>query len=265
MAEQKLDRYSFSKLSTFNNCVLEFIYTYILKEEQISNCYASYGTFVHKLLQQYALGELEIYELLDRFVEWYDENVPEPFPTLRNGKYAGDAYYEDGVRYFTNFEGFGDYKVIAVEDKFEIQIEDFCFSGIIDLLLSDDEGNLIINDHKSKSEFKDEDEERKYRRQLYLYAHYVKEKYGKFPSMLRFNMFRKQIEREYKFNIDDYNEALRWSIDTVKKIRQLYAAYSYFGCNQICGHREECAMKQEVESNPYWKQIFKKLKTECNT
>ena len=44
-------------------------------------------------------------------------------------------------------------------------------------------------DHKSKGKFKSKKEQAEYARQLYVYAKYVKEKYGKFPKVLIFNMF----------------------------------------------------------------------------
>jgi hypothetical protein len=141
-----------------------------------------YGAYLHQLLEKWAKGELEIFELLTEFENGYEINVPTPFPYLRNKKYMGDDYYYDAIDFFTDFDGIGDYEILGIEDHFEIQIEDFIFNGYIDLILKDKNDQLIVWDWKSKKSFKDAEEEKHYRRQLYLYSYYVKEKYGKFPS-----------------------------------------------------------------------------------
>jgi len=249
ITEQKMERYSFSKLNSYHTCLMGFIFTYILKTESLGNSFSDFGTYCHKILEDYANGKLETYDLLAEFENGYDDNIVNPFPKLRNGKSMGDKYFEDGVRYFSNFEGFGDYKILAAEEKFEIQITDFIFNGFIDLVLEDSEGNIILWDHKSKSGFSDDEEERKYRRQLYLYSYFINEKYGKFPSKLIFNMFRIPEEKTYSFDEKDYQEAIKWMFDTVAKIRELYASYSWFFCNNICSFHSNCQMKSAIECN----------------
>ena len=220
---------------------------------------------MHSLLQRWAEGELETYELLSEFENGYEDNVPEKFPKLRNGKSMEDGYYDDAIQFLSGFDGIGSYKIISVEEHFEIQIEDFIFNGYIDLLLEDEDGNLIVWDWKSKKEFEDEEEEAKYRRQLYLYSYYVEEKYGKYPQKTTFYCFRKQTEYTREFDENAYNNAIKWMFDTVRKIRELYSAYNWFKCNNICGFgvcKGICPIKREVEGNPHWKTIIKNLKKE---
>jgi hypothetical protein len=221
---------------------------------------AQYGQYIHSLCERWAKGELEIYELLDEYEKHYYDNVTEQFPNLRNGEYLGDRYYQDGYKFFSEFGGIGDYKIVSVEEKFEIEIEDFIFTGFIDLLLEDENGDLIVWDWKSKGEFADEEEEQKYRKQLYLYSYYVNRKYGKFPAKTVFYCFRRRQEYARPFDMDEYNHSIEWMLDTVKEIKKLYCQYDYFYCSQLCGHRHLCKMKQEIESNPYWKQVQKDSK-----
>ena len=221
---------------------------------------AQYGSFAHLLLQNWANDELEIYDLLGEYENRYNQHVTMPFPTLRNGQSMGEKYYDDGYKFFSEFSGVGDYKILSAEEEFEIQIEDFILTGFIDLRLEDKDGNLIVWDWKSKNGFEDEEEERKYRRQLYLYSHYIYRKYGKYPTETVFYCFRQQREYRRPFDMDEYNRSIEWMFDTVKVIRKLYCQYDYFFCNQLCGFRTGCPMKREVEGNPHWKSVIKSMK-----
>lgn len=151
-----------------------------------------------------------------------------------------DIYYKGTLEYFKQFKGFGDYDILCAEEKFEVEIDDWIFNGVIDLRLKDRDGNLIIEDHKSKSSFKNKEEQKKYARQLYLYAHYVIKEYGIVPKKLIFNMFRKQSIVEIPFNQEDYQEALQWARDTVKQIREeeIYTpTKDDFYCGNLCDFR----------------------------
>lgn len=259
--DEVLQRFSFSKLSTANNCMLEYITHYILGYESVENSYAQYGKWIHSLLDRWAKGLLEIYDLATEYENGYEDNVTEPFSRLRNGLDSSQKYYDEGYEFLSTFEGVGDeYEIVAAEEKFEIQIEDFIFNGVIDLILKDKDGNYAILDWKSKDGFKSDEEEAEYRRQLYLYSYYINAQYGSFPVKTIFYCFRKQGKIEKLFNIDAYNEALKWMFDTVKKIRQIYMSYEYFYCHTLCNFRLDCQLKKEVESNKCLRDYIKKEK-----
>ena len=134
------------------------------------------------------------------------------------------------------------------------------FIGYIDLVLLDKtDGEYVVWDHKSKSKFTSEREKKEYLRQLYLYAGYVKEKYGKFPKELTFNMFRANEIVTEPFNETDYEAAVDWFVSTIDKIYETTAfldkiAISYyekmkdlsdfkrddFFCNNLCDSRKSC-------------------------
>ena len=149
--------------------------------------------------------------------------------------------------YLKNFPGYDNVKILGVEEVFDCEIDDWILTGVIDLIIEEN-GDLIVKDYKSKASFKNKKEKAEYARQLYLYSKHIKEKYGKFPTKLRFEMFRKQTPVDIPFNIYDYYEALNWARGQVEQIRKAWA-YSPspepFFCNHLCNHRETCEFKCE--------------------
>lgn len=143
-----------------------------------------------------------------------------------------------------SFPGYEQCKILGVEEEFDLAIDDWTFTGFIDLVFEDAEGHLIIRDYKSKASFKNREEQHQYARQLYLYALYVKEKYGRCPDELQFLMFRKQKEPvRIPFNSEDADEALKWAKDTVSAIRNAFdfppQCDEFYGL-YLCNHRAYC-------------------------
>jgi len=155
-------------------------------------------------------------------------------------------YFDQGLRFLQNFPGYNDIKILGTETKFEYPVDDWIFNGIMDLAFEDKDGRLVIDDYKSKSGFASKKEQAEYARQLYLYAPYIKQKYGRYPDILRFTMFRKEQIIDIPFTLDGLNEAISWAKDTVREIRECWDFYpscdAYFGQN-ICSHRLTCGSK----------------------
>ena len=111
------------------------------------------------------------------------------------------------------------WEILEVERELKIDIKGKKFIGYLDLLVRDKtDGRLILIDHKSKAEFKDENEKQHYAIQLYLYAIWVFEEYHEYPKELLFNMFRVGNQVTIPFNYDDFIAAQEWVCDTIKKI-----------------------------------------------
>ena len=86
-------------------------------------------------MERYANEELELWDLASVF-EWeFDTAIEEPFPTKLFGKDYDmrGSYYNDGLNFLSNFQGYGDSKILGVEEKFDIQIDDWT-NGFIDLV-----------------------------------------------------------------------------------------------------------------------------------
>ena len=130
---------------------MAFKLQYIDKVPQEQNSFAEYGTHCHSLLERWAKGELMSFELADTYEAEYDEAVKHYFPPFPKGM-AGQ-YYDEGLKYFQSFDGFGDdMEILSVEDKFELDIRGNRFVGIADLVLRDKNmGGITVIDHKSKS------------------------------------------------------------------------------------------------------------------
>lgn len=194
-------------------------------------------------MERYAKGELELWDLVDVFQWEFDTAVPEPFP---NNKYCPNMrqlYYDQGLEYLKNFPGYPGKKILEVESSFDVDIDDWVFNGVIDLVMEDENGKLIIQDYKSKSSFKSKKEKAEYARQLYLYALHIKEKYGRYPDILRFMMFRKNTPVDIIFSEEDLKEALDWAKQTVKDIRECWdfaPSCDEFFSENLCNHREYC-------------------------
>lgn len=250
------ERYSFSKLSCFNQCKYQFKLKYRTpkqeKPKEKDNAFSQYGVFIHNLLEKYEKGELAIFELASKFEEEFDIWVTERFPP---NPYADlkQSYYDSGFEFLSNYDGQNGYTVLGVEDHFEIDVDGILFQGFVDLILRDNSnGNIIIHDWKSKSSIKTKSDKKKYGRQLYIYSRYIKQKYGVWPKTLRLYLFRKDIPIDIPFEESEYNEAVEWMKAQVKEINECHDwdAYSYdkFYCSNLCGFRESCKWRLVEES-----------------
>ena len=250
--EQKVERYSFSKLNAWWTCPYGFYQRYIEHKPGIGNAFSSYGTFVHGLMEQYAKGEIALDDLPSIYAWQFDTAVPEKFPY---NKYADlrNSYYRQGLSFLSSFKGYDKYQILGAEDSFDLPIDDWKFTGIVDLVFIDENERLIIRDYKSKASFKNPNEQHSYARQLYLYSLYIKEKYGKYPDELQFLMFRKQTEPlRINFKEEDLHEAVDWARDTVRIIRNAFdypARCEEFYSQNLCNHREYCPLRI-VPSHP---------------
>ena len=92
-----------------------------------------------------------------------------------------------------------------------------------------------------------------YRKQLYTYAAFVYHRFGKYPSKLMFNMFKEGNFIEEDFDIDAYNETMRWIVDTIETIifetDWMVSPSSYF-CRYVCSVFDSCPAKDAVLNPP---------------
>lgn len=238
--------WSFSRLNSFLQCPYQFKTSYIDCEKGIQNFFAEFGSHCHGILEKYCKNEAEIYELADIYAQTYYEAMNFSAPP---NKYVdlNQSYYDSGLAYFENFEGFGDYEIIGVEKEVKFKINNINVKGYIDLLVKDKEGNLHIIDHKSSDPKSAKSEKaREYWKQMTLYAIGVYEEYGVYPVKLHINAFRKQQWFTVDFNINEVQKVKDWVVETVDKIMKetKFAPLSdkYF-CNFLCNFRNNCEYK----------------------
>lgn len=237
-----------------------FYMTYIYKAPREQNAFAQWGAFCHKILEKYYKHEIELFDMGDEYASRYLDEVTLDFP---ENQYVdlSSSYIETGAKYFNEFEdSFIGYKVIAVENVFKTKVGGHNITGVIDLVVKDGDEYIIV-DHKSKSGFKSDSEKRHYLFQLYIYSKYIYEVYGRFPSKLIYNMFRKGDIIVEKFDKEEYDKALSWAENTINQIYddeefidKIEAKYlssrgkkqlsdfprNDFFCNELCNSRSLC-------------------------
>lgn len=188
-------------------------------------------------------------ELADAYASRYNTAVTRPFPPFPRD--MPRRYYDAGLGYFETFDGFGaENENLSVEDKFTLQVEGHAFAGIADLILRDKtDGAITVIDHKSKSMSSMKKDMVAYRKQLYVYAAHVKEAYGEYPALLRFNIFRDGIFIDEPFDRQVLEDTNRWIADTIDLIlledEWRVSSSSYF-CQFICGVRHHCPVGEEI-------------------
>ena len=170
--------------------------------------------------------------------------VAHSFPPTKVGDY-GQKTFQQGIDYFSSFTGFGDqYDIVSTEDKFLLNIAGHNFVGISDLILKDREtGKMIVIDHKTKSPSSMKNEIGLYRKQLYIYAEHVKQKYGIYPDEIRFNMIKSRSWIIEPFSLTRHRETLQWvedMIDVISIEEEWLEQPNYYFCRYICPMLQHC-------------------------
>lgn len=263
-------RWSFSKLAGYLQCPRSFYLTYIDQDrEPLDNFFGEVGSWCHKLLEDWAKGELASYALAEEYADGYEEHVrmaPPRFPPN-----LGEKSYAQCLEYFQNFDGFGEeWEVLSVEDKFVINYEGYDISGIADLVLRNkDSGAIRIIDHKTKSASSMSKEIGLYRKQLYLYAHWCHERFGQWPQDVCFNMIKTREMIVEPFSMQEYGKSMQWYLDTIRMIEtsDLFEDWdckvNKFFCQNLCDVCASCDEWQEVRQADYEKWREKKAMEEA--
>lgn len=248
--------WSFTRVNAYATCPKMFKLSYIDCESKLQNAFAEWGTLCHGILEDYFNGKITLLDMTTAYDDRFGEVVKHNFPFKLRAKYR-----ESGKTFFDSFAGLPDgYEVLGVEQKVDLRFKGRPFVGYIDLLLRDkSDGKIILVDHKSKSKFNTEAEKSHYLMQLYLYSQYVYERYGQYPKLLVFNMFRAGTVVTEEFRKEAFDSAVRWLNDTIDSIyrdvefsdkiclecmRKRTAEddfkHSDFFCNELCSVRSHC-------------------------
>jgi RecB family exonuclease len=250
---KKTQKWSYSRVNTFKTCPRLYELHYIYKIETEDNAFSQYGQVCHNILEKYAKGELDLKELLKEFDYGFETFITKQFPDSFVD--LAQRYYQDGERFFKEFNGFKD-ETISVEDKIDFiikrdnQHDDINFTGIIDRL-SQDGDTYIITDYKSKGKFKTKKEQSDYFKQLYMYALALKDKVEISDDnlLLRLSLFRLQKDFLEKFNPDVAESIKQDFIDMVDKIdgtTEYPPNVNSFFCLNLCGvPKMNCEFREE--------------------
>jgi hypothetical protein len=244
--------WSYTSIRSYEQCPAQFKRLYMDGETPEENAFAQWGELMHSLLERYYRGVLGIDELDGTYCAEYNDIVTAHFP-FGDYRNLSEKYFDYGRDILTHFiDKFADYTVLDIENKFNIVIGAYKFTGRIDLILQDNANNIVIVDHKSKNGFKSRREVDEYARQLYLYSVYIKNTYNVFPSQLIFNMFRSKELVHIPFCEKDYENTLDWALNIIKKIYSddEYAELpSQFYCDNLCSARRSCRKINDEEGD----------------
>lgn len=251
-------RWSFSRLDSFDQCKYGWKKKYIDCEDDEGNCFSSYGSLCHSLLEEYEKGLLDPLELGYEYENRFDKKIQEEFPPNKY-KDLRESYFYKGLEYFEGFDEkklIGNGKIISSEHKVEFEIEGYPFVGFIDLWVEEDGKNILI-DHKSaslsfskrtgKPTKKSEEKMKHYARQQYLYSKALLDD-GIKVDYLAWNFFNEGIVYRIPWNKNEYQEAIQWSLDTIHRIENetdWAENYDQFFCKYICGCRSNCEMNYD--------------------
>lgn len=233
-------RWSYSRITTYENCPYSFFLIYILNVEKKRKFFDSYGSFVHSIIQKYLTGELSKSSLANYYISHFKENIVGEAPSRK----VRSTYFQQGLSYFLNIRS-PNGRIRGVEEEVSFNIEEKKFIGYIDAVIeSDDSINIIDNKSRilkprsnRKMPTKSDKELDKYLRQLYLYSIPVKERFGKLPSNLIFNCFRDQSYIAELFNVDSFESVKSWALKTIESITnesKWDPNIDWFKCKYLC-------------------------------
>ncbi len=246
-------QYSFTKLSTYNDCPWKYRYAFVLQVPKKGSYALSYGSSVHKTLFNFfalwkerakdgqTVSEEELLTMYDRcFIdEWY------PKKKLKNeyydkGKQALTEWYAKILKAMPN--------VLRLEQVFNLKVDEFVVNGAVDRIDqiggTNEKPEVKIVDYKTgkvKEKFEKDD---KY--QLLIYALAVQD-----PNILNAEV------KELEYYFIDENEsrtmtptekdsaaAKEWVSSTIKKIHSgdFRATPSEMVC-KFCDYREICEFR----------------------
>lgn len=242
-------RWSYSRLHSFEQCRYGWFLKYIHGTKKEEKFYASYGSFVHKLIELYYRGFFTAMELKGAFVTGFSDSVL----GIRPNDSIVTKYIAAGIRYFKDFRPVP-FHVLEVEKKIQFEMDGIPMVAIIDIL-GEENGGLIIVDNKSR-DLKPRSHREKptvndkvldeMLRQLYIYACAVKAEYGRFPSALCFNCFKAGVFIREPFQKEKYDEAIQWAKDRIEEIKSeenFDPNPEYFFCKFLCDVSYDCIYK----------------------
>lgn len=238
--------WSYSRIKCFEDCPYRFYLKHISGCKEVPQFYASYGSFMHKLIEEFYRGNLTKEEMLTKFLFDFQTEVQGERPK----ESTVSKYIQCGVEYLRGFSPFP-YTMVDVEKKVTFEIGGKKFIGFIDYL-GEKDGEYYIVDNKSrelkprskraKPTVKDQELDEMLK-QLYLYSAAVKQEYGKFPKALCFNCFKNGVFIEEPFSEKVFSETVEWFLKTIDDIadeNDFLPYLDYFSCKNICGVKDEC-------------------------
>lgn len=239
--------WSYSRLTSFGDCKYRWFLQYVLKQKRGEpQFFATFGTYIHEILEQYLSGKLQKEDLEVYYLDNYDERVKGDAPTEK----IASNFFSSGLDYLKNVD-FPFQNIVEVEKEVHFCVGNYPFVGYIDVLAMKGKQYHIV-DHKShglrhrsgrKFQTSYDKELDQYLRQQYLYSIPIHDEFGRYPKTLNFNCYRHGRFISEPFDYDKLEETKRWALNRIKEIKceeEWDANPDAFVCNFICDMRENC-------------------------
>lgn len=238
-------------IAPIDSWFLKYIHYPKLKEE--SKFYASYGLFMHELLEKYYGGMMSKDEILMSFLTNFSKRIE---GSGRPKVSIIQNYFQSGKEFIKSLEPMP-FEMVSVEEKINFDVDGIPFTGVIDYLGADSEGYAVVDNKsrklkarstRSKPTLKDKELDCMLR-QLYLYAEAVRQKYGSLPKLLCFNCFRTGTFIKEPLSEITYHNTIEWAkrkVEEIAETEEFYPNREFFACYYICGMSNHCCYAEEL-------------------
>ena len=269
--------YSYSKLSTFEQCQRQYYYTYIAKHESSDNIYTLCGTALHNAVESMQLGEIDNEEAEKRFLD--ELELAECFGYEFMTEKIKHNYVESLKHYLRHYKPVEGNVKVEIEKEFIADFQGHLVKGFIDLLVIHPDNSVDIYDYKSSSIY-DKKKTVEHSKQLLIYAYAMEQEGYKVNSVQWLfakyanvktkrstkNILRCDLDDEqdfeecsvsYPVTEETLKECEDWVVNIVEQIESksedeedwLTNCNSGFFCNTLCGHCKCCSKAKELKNS----------------
>lgn len=261
----KIEKMSYSRLTTFLQCEYQYFNQYVIKQESEDNIYSAAGSTVHNIIEEMQEEKLEKDEALTRFKEEMELHKILGF-TFTSEK-TEHNFIQSIEHYIEHFKPIN--KKVEIEKYFEADFNGYKVVGFIDLLVHNEDGSVSIIDLKTSSKYSKKAIE-EHCNQLLIYAIAMQQegydvrdiawdmmKYVNIPTkrgkkmILRSELTNEEFENAYVYYpLTDENkkQCKEWVVDTIKKIEskdELFDEWKAncdesFFCTRLCSYCGKC-------------------------
>ena len=240
--------WSYSRLTAYEHCPYSWYLRYIEGKDGGGSFYAENGKAMHKVFDELVSGKLDIADAPLRYSDLFDEI------TITTKKDIMDKTFDACVNYLCDLNGdiLSDC-VSASEVYITWLVGSHLFQGYIDLIIRNNNGDMIIIDHKSSSPFLKKDGKpyastkeqfETYKKQMYLYAEAVHQNYGIYPKKLIFHHFKDMGKLTViDFDESEKDKAVEWAKGVIEKIykdEEFLPIIKTGFCYRLCNYRDNC-------------------------
>ena len=242
--------WSASTLNLYSDCPYAFYNKLICGVDSIDNFYSSNGKINHEIFQKLLNHEMTLAEAPSYYIEKFSAIKGEVKPNIMDNTMTAC------VEYLCDVEALDEkkYEIISVEDKFEFEIGKYKIVGYADAIIKKkDTKEILLIDHKAAGHFFKKNGDtlsnhkadfEKYKRQMYIYALGMIDKYGYPPDKMIWHHFRDHGKLStISFQDSEMKAVKKWVLETIRKIyreTKFDANPEYFRCKEICSYRFDC-------------------------